>query len=265
MPDYSSASAMTPIATLFNNYKQRTYKPTNLDGLAALTGMTVGDKAYVTGIDAEFAFTSTGWRQQSSATFATEAARNSAYAQASGAYRVQGAEAVTENRQVTYRWFEAYNATTNPSGARTAGWYPVSGLVPRVSVTKNIAQNGSTSAVIVQWNNAGADFDRFAMYTSASNTRVTLPFEGVYRVTYNIGTSSTVARTARLRLNAVDQLVTAAVGASGAASHVLGTTYVLANAGQYIDVTVQDAATGVNMTTGLSAITVEWVEPRSNA
>lgn len=46
---------------------------------------------------------------------------------------VQGNTVVRPDRGWTEQYFGAYNSGTNPAGATTAGWYPVSGRMPRLS------------------------------------------------------------------------------------------------------------------------------------
>jgi hypothetical protein len=65
-----------------------TFRPADLAALAALVGMSPGDIATVLEGGAIFRYTGTSWVQATPASFSSSAARDTAYAKASGTYRV---------------------------------------------------------------------------------------------------------------------------------------------------------------------------------
>ena len=74
-----------------------------------------------------------------------------------------------------------YNASTNPGGASTAGWYPGTGLIPAARRLTTTVQ--STSGTAGTWTKMlfnVVDFDTWGM-TSTADT-ITAPFTGIYHV-----------------------------------------------------------------------------------
>ncbi|MET4703103.1 hypothetical protein ABIB54_000557 [Frigoribacterium sp. UYMn621] len=104
LPLFDDTSAITPWQAPFNaisnglNTALGLVVPVvaDLTALAALAGMPNGADAFVTEGGASFSYNSavTKWVQQTPATFATTAARDTAYAKASAAYRVLDASAL---------------------------------------------------------------------------------------------------------------------------------------------------------------------------
>lgn len=93
------------------------------------------------------------------------------------------------------RYFALYNSSTNPGGATPAGWYPVSGNMPKASVVKS----GNTSLTGSAWNvlnGAGvfaenvAPVGMDAFYATSSDGCFKAPLTGVYRVSLMIHTDT---------------------------------------------------------------------------
>jgi hypothetical protein len=60
---------------------------------------------------------------------------------------VQGTQVLNLSTDATERYYGAYNSSTNPLGAKTAGWYPVGGTVPELLYVSNgTTENVSGSA-----------------------------------------------------------------------------------------------------------------------
>lgn len=153
---------------------------------------------------------------------------------------------------------------SSTAGAYANGpWMQAPNTWPRVSVSKNVGQNGTTSAVAVTWNNAAADYDPTGMYSIAANTRFTVAVPGWYDITWLLQTNGTVARSTTLRLNGATSVAQAAeVGAAGAASQIVGhIALVYLAVGDYIEITVQDASAGTVIGTGVSYFAAELVVP----
>ena len=104
------------IQEAFNTRAVRTYKVADLNALALLTNdVDAGDTALVFEGGATFRRIGSMWAQATPALFASVAARDTAYAKASGAFRVPGAASRVANRLVTDVWQGA------PS---SGGWMP---------------------------------------------------------------------------------------------------------------------------------------------
>lgn len=116
---------MNPLAGKFallassvqNALNAHPYNPSDLTALAALSGMSSGSLAVVQEGGAVFEYNGTAWIQITEARFATAAARDTAYAKASGAYRNTNARARLADRG----YVTAYFGTA---------WGGVGGLVP---------------------------------------------------------------------------------------------------------------------------------------
>ena len=123
------------------------YSVADFTALAALTGMVSGQTGFVVEGDVTMMYDGSAWVQQSVAIFATSAARDTAYAKASAAYRVQGVQAYQTDTGITYNYAALYNVSTNPGGRDAAGWYPttkVDGLVPVQPTSVAVAGGSAT-------------------------------------------------------------------------------------------------------------------------
>lgn len=150
-----------------------TYNVADFTALAALTGMVSGQTAFVVEGDVTMMYDGTAWVQQSVAIFATSAARDTAYAKASAAYRVQGVQAYQTDTGITYNYAALYNVSTNPGGRDAAGWYSttkVDGLVP-VQPTSVAVAGGTATA------------NALGMVSFTTATSISL--NGVFTSTYN--------------------------------------------------------------------------------
>lgn len=58
----------------------------------------------------------------------------------------QGTRVVRQDLGMELMWLNVYNATTNPGGALSAGWYPVGGNMPYVHAVKSVSQAFSSGA-----------------------------------------------------------------------------------------------------------------------
>lgn len=93
------AALANSVQTALNKHP---YSVADLTALAALTTIPTGSIAQVTEGGALFRYTGSSWIQATTAVFASTAARDTAYAKASGAYRV--AEALARVGSLTYRY-----------------------------------------------------------------------------------------------------------------------------------------------------------------
>jgi hypothetical protein len=91
----------------------------NLDVLSSITGMVEGDLVTVREGGAQWEYNGTTWVQKTQASFASAAARTSAYARASGAYLVAGARAYDSTQGLDYYY------TGSAWVCTTAGLVPI--------------------------------------------------------------------------------------------------------------------------------------------
>ena len=93
-----------------------------------------------------------------------------------------GAQTVRPDKGWTEQYFATYDATTNPGGAAAAGWYPVSGRLPRVTLAKTSAQSTTPGAAPLLWDSATGTP---GLWSSALRDRVRPELPGLWRVKFN--------------------------------------------------------------------------------
>ena len=110
-------------------------------------------------------------------TFASSAARTAAITAPS-----QGMTTYLTDSNTYWQYFDAYNSSTNPGGAATAGWYPLSGSVAfhgvRDNTSLSIANNTFTLITFNTFSNMGMTLD-----STTTPGAITVPTAGFYRVT----------------------------------------------------------------------------------
>lgn len=116
-------------------------------------------------------------QDQAVMTFASSAARTAAIAAPS-----QGMTTYLTDSNTYWQYFDAYNSSTNPGGAATAGWYPLSGSVAfhgvRDNTSLSIANNTFTLITFNTFSNMGMTLD-----STTTPGAITVPTAGFYRVT----------------------------------------------------------------------------------
>jgi len=108
---------------------------------------------------------------------------------------------------ITEVYYSLYNASTNPGGAKAAGWYPAPGSAMFHGTASRSATSGSEFAV----GSAGYLYtelvDSLAWHSAVTNTdRIVPTVAGLYRVsaTVQFGTNAVGSRTILFRKNAVE-------------------------------------------------------------
>jgi len=91
--------------------------------------------------------------------FASSAARTAALASPS-----QGMRSYLTDSNSAWQYYEAYNSSTNPGGAATAGWYPAEGTVLFAGKRSNTSLSITTATYTV------ISFNTFSCSGSTSNT-----------------------------------------------------------------------------------------------
>lgn len=167
----------------------------------------------------------------------------------------------------TYQVGAGVNTIYLQFGRTTAGSYLIDSLeIKRQTqvmcrLTKNIAQNGTTSSVTVKWNNTSADIDTAGFFpVTGSFDTIIVPKTGWYRTVVALVTSGTPTRTASIRQNGVGVAPGANTGASGAASDIVIIDELrLWTAGDTCDCIVIDVAAGSSVSATSSYIAMTLV------
>jgi hypothetical protein len=116
---------------------------------------------------------------QSVMKFASSAARTSALPSPS-----QGMVSFLNDSGTTWIYYAAYNASTNPGGAASAGWYPLPSIASFLGTFSGSAGTGAnvfagqTSFLFTEY------FDGLAWHSTVTNTdRITPTVAGFYKIT----------------------------------------------------------------------------------
>jgi len=133
------------LATSVNVYLASGGKIHYVADLAALSGLSnVVERDLALCDEGNFylSYNDGAWVQVTTATFASAAARDTAYAKASAAYRVKGARVY----RTDFEWVEEWFSTTSVA---TAGWFPISGAFPQIEMTLSGQSWPNNSGTIV--------------------------------------------------------------------------------------------------------------------
>jgi len=119
----------------------------------------------------------------------------------------QGMVAFLEDSGTTWQYFELYNVSTNPGGAKTAGWYPTGSQAVFYGTATRSAATGTSYTV----GNAGFTYtelwDQLAWRDASTNPdRIVPKSEGLYRATVSSqwGPSVTGGRNGAIQKNGGD-------------------------------------------------------------
>lgn len=247
MPTYVGGSPVTPSVDFFNQYRARTYTPADLDALATLSpAPDPGDIAIVAEGGAQFVYATGGWRQTTVAVFATATARDTAYAKASGVYRVGGVARVRVTAENITRVYAA------------AGWYrPAGSTTRRERVT---ALDVTTSVALLDY--SGAVTTPSPVDVTYSAGTFTVVRRGTYLINARLGmktAGAAVGHFIRLRVNSTVRAVGNNVTSTSGGNYTEATSAITLEAGDTFDVQVY-ASTGVgaDVTAGATFIEITF-------
>ncbi|RWZ52941.1 hypothetical protein ELQ90_03120 [Labedella phragmitis] len=179
----------------------------------------------------------------------------------------RGASAIRTDRGWTERYFALYNASTNPGGARQAGWYPVAGRVP-------VLDNAVVTTTSMDPNVWTPKTGMFRMAESPlvnhggwsfGDDSITPPFPGVYDISARVGftgRSGGTTRAFRAEVNgrAYGQDIPRNTAYTGSGMEVPLSTTVVVLPGESIKiVALHDTTTALPFT--LPRLTVKYAEP----
>jgi hypothetical protein len=193
---------------------------------------------------------------QSVLNFATSADRTTALPTPS-----QGMVSFLEDSGTTWQYYELYNVTTNPGGAKTAGWYPTFGATFYASATRS-AVSGTVYAVGAAGFTYSELTDTLNWRSPSTNPDRIIPnVEGLYRATVSVqyAASGVGTRFGALQKNGLDFVMYQGAGASirnfsmAGANFMNGTT-------DYFNVAAltQDSGGALNV---VVQVMVEYVRP----
>jgi hypothetical protein len=133
---------------------------------------------------------------QSVMKFATTAARTSALAALS-----QGMMSWIDATGSLEVYMELYNASTNPGGAVTAGWYPVPGASMFYGIATRSAATGTVYSVGASGFTYTEYIDPYGWHSAVTNTeRVTPTIAGLYRITVNVQHAANASGSRRVQI-----------------------------------------------------------------
>lgn len=138
---------------------------------------------------------------QSVMVFASAAARSAALPAPS-----QGMVSFLDDSGTTWQYYDLYNVSTNPGGAKTAGWYPTSGAIFFGTATRT-ASNGVNYAPGASGFAYTELTDTLGWRSASVNTDRIIPnVEGLYRATASAqwGASATGSRNGQIQKNGGD-------------------------------------------------------------
>jgi len=137
----------------------------------------LGYKAFTAGAVLTAAQVQGYLQDQAVMTFASSAARSAAITSPS-----QGMTTYLTDSNTYWQYFDAYNSSTNPGGAASAGWYPLPGSLAfhgyRDNLSLNIPNATFTKISFNTFSNMGMTLD-----STSTPSEITVPVAGFYKFT----------------------------------------------------------------------------------
>lgn len=130
-------------------------------------------------------------------------------------------------------------------------------------VTKSIAQNLASSQTIT-WTSSSPSLDTDGFYSTGATTRLTIPYDGIYRVSYTLNSNSDSSKvTANVYRNGSLYAVGRGVGAGSADAGASAHDYVIGSFSENDYLEVQVSVTGAsgawNSNSGACAFSAEFI------
>jgi hypothetical protein len=194
---------------------------------------------------------------QSTMVFASAAERTTELAAPS-----QGMLSFLNDSGTTWQYFELYNASTNPGGAKTAGWYPTGSQAVFFGTATRSAVSGTSYAP----GSAGFTYtelwDQLSWRSASVNPDRIIPnVEGLYRATVSTqwGANATGARNGAIQKNGTDFANFYGTGATIRSFSMSGVTNMNGTT-DYINLAAFSQDSGGGLTVSVQVL-VEYIRP----
>lgn len=152
----------------------------DLDALAAASATTFEGKfAWVDSLNCAFVASDSIWLQITEAQVATTTIRDTEFAKGAGAYKVAGARVYVDDLKQHQEWYAV------AQGVAVAGWFPVTGIFPYLSLSMAAGQNVASGGTLtpVSWDVENSDALNWHDPTSGTTQQaITVAQAGVYEL-----------------------------------------------------------------------------------
>ena len=196
---------------------------------------------------------------QSVMVFASSAARTTALPAPS-----QGMVSFLSDSGTCWAYYELYNVSTNPGGAKTAGWYPTGSQGVFYGTASRTFATGTTYSVGASGFSYTEITDLLAWHQPVTNPeRITPNIEGIYRVSAYLGLSGSGAggQNKQVQKNGLQIYAFGGINSNYGAMNNVSQLVSMNGSTDYITVTGNQDSGG-NMS-ALAAVSLEFVRPLS--
>lgn len=193
---------------------------------------------------------------QSVMKFATTADRTTALATPT-----QGMTSWIDATTSSEQYYAIYNASTNVNGAKTAGWYPLSGQAIFYATASRSAASGTTYSIGASGYSYTELIDNYNWHDGTTNPdRITPTVQGIYRANVTVSFTANASGNRVCSISKSGSAIASNGQAPGLGSQIECTTLVYMNGSTdyLVFQTVQDS--GSSLTAAVVA-TVEFVRP----
>ena len=194
---------------------------------------------------------------QSVMVFDTAAARSAALTAPT-----QGMVSFLEDSGTTWQYFDLYNVSTNPGGAKTAGWYPTGSQAVFYATATRSTVSGTSYAPGSAGFTYSELWDQLAWRDAATNPdRIVPKSEGLYRATASAqwGASATGARNGQIQRNGLDLTSFYGTGATVRNFSMTGLSYMNGST-DYFNLAAFSQDSGGALTVAVQVL-VEYIRP----
>jgi hypothetical protein len=174
----------------------------------------------------------------------------------------QGMLSFLSDSGTTWQYFELYNASTNPGGAKTAGWYPTGSQAVFYATATRSTVSGTSYAPGSASFTYSELWDQLAWRDASTNPDRIIPkSEGLYRATASVqwGASATGARNGAIQRNSLDLTNFYGTGATIRSFSMTGLAY-LNGSTDYFNLASFSQDSGGALTVTVQVL-VEYIRP----
>jgi hypothetical protein len=174
----------------------------------------------------------------------------------------QGMVAFLSDSGTTWQYFELYNASTNPGGAKTAGWYPTGSQAIFYATATRSTATGTSYAPGSAGFTYSELWDQLSWRDAATNPDRIIPkSEGLYRATASVqwGANATGARNGSIQRNGLDLTTFYGTGATVRNFSMTGLAYMNGST-DYFNLAAFSQDSGGALTVTVQVL-VEYIRP----